>query len=110
MQNLFWVGLKESVNFRIVVIDRKVAFKLAHKKLAWMCGIDFCRNILFILSINKLSELANDNCTELCRECVIQSEYSTAPYSGICPHISEGASYYDRRAASSLVTVEAGMA
>jgi len=34
MQNLFSVGLKESVNFRIVVIDRKVAFKLAHKKLA----------------------------------------------------------------------------
>jgi hypothetical protein len=34
MQNLFWVGLKESVHFRIVVMDRKVAFKLDHKKLA----------------------------------------------------------------------------
>jgi hypothetical protein len=83
MQNLFWVGLKESVNFRIVVIDRKVAFKLAHKKPAWMCGIDFCPNVLLILSINQLSALGSDNYTELCRECVIQSEYFTAPSSGI---------------------------
>jgi hypothetical protein len=83
MQNLFWVVLKESANFGIVVIDRKVAFKLAHKKLAWMCGIDFCPNVLLILSINKLSEMAGDNYTELCRECVIQSEYFTAPCSGM---------------------------
>jgi hypothetical protein len=82
MQSLFWVGLKESVNFRIV-IHRKVAFKWAHKKLAWMCGIDFCPNVLLILSINKLSELASDNYTDLCRECVIQSKYFTAPCSGI---------------------------
>jgi len=34
MQHLFWFGLKESVIFTVVIIHRKVAFKLADKKLA----------------------------------------------------------------------------
>jgi len=83
MQNLYCVGLKEIVTFGIVIINRKVAFKWAHNKVAWMCGTDFCPNFLLMLSIKKSIELASDNYTYLRRECVIRSEYFTTPCGGI---------------------------